>query len=424
MQYKCVNLDNMDLYFVKTNKFKSIDIKIFFSSEVKKDDITWRNCLVDILAYANKKYPTKKELSIKLEELYSPYLITSNMRFGNYLVSKIGVSLLNPQYTEDGMLEESLNLLHNVLYEPLVEDNHFKKEYLDFIKKEHKADTETIKEDPKVYSNIQLLKNMDKDMPYTYTGYSDLSVLDKINEYNLYEYYQKFIKNNKVFVIIVGDVCEQQIIDYFSQNFKFVNNDIDKNLVISHKKIRKRAKIVVEEADYQQSKLAMAFKIKDLTDFEYRYVLNIYNAILGGSADNKLMRMIRENNSLAYYVRSSISKADNLMFVNSGFDSKNYKRVMKLIKEALNDISNGDITEEEIKKGKMEYVTSFDEALETSSGHIDVLLGQVLFDAKSVEKRKEEIMNVTKEDVINLAKKVHVDTVFLLKGAQNGREQI
>ena len=416
MQYKCVNLKNMDLYFVKTNKFKSIDIELFFCSEISKEDITWRNCLVDILSYATRKCPTRKMLFNKTSELYSLYLTTSNMRFGNYLVSKMGISLLNPKYTEEGMLEESLEVLHDVIFDPLVEDNHFNKEYLEYIKKEHKADTETIRENPKVYSDIQLLKNMEKDMPYTFTGYSDLMILEKINENNLYEYYQKFMKNNRVFAVVVGDVDEEKIIEYFKSNFPFINKKIDKKIVVEHNNIRDNENVIIEESNYQQSKLAISFKIKDLTDFEYRYVLNIYNSILGGSSDNKLMRSIRENNSLAYYVRSSISKADQLMFIVSGIDAKNYDKVINLTKQTLYDMQVGNFTEQEIAKGKMEYITAFDEALETSKGYIDVILGQILFDADDVSKRKCEIMKVTKEDIMNISKKIHLDTVFLLRG--------
>lgn len=416
MQYKCINLENMDLYFVKTDKFKSIDIKVFFCGEVTKEEITWRNCLADILLYATKKYPSRKEMFIKTSELYSLYLTASNMRFGNYLISRIGMSLLNPKYTEEGMLEESLQVLHDVIFDPLVEDNHFNKEYLEYIKKENKADTETIKENPKTYSSIRMLSNMEKDMPYTFTDYSDIEILNQINEYSLYEYYQKFMKNNRVFAVVVGDINEDQITNYFKDNFPLVNKKLDKEIVIKHHHVRDKANVIIEDSDYQQSKLSMAFKIKDLTDFEYRYVLNIYNSILGGGSYNKLMQSIRENNSLAYYVKSGISKADHLMYIVSGIDSKNFDKVIELVEETMKDMIAGNFTEQDIMQSKMEYITSFDEALEHESGYIDIILGQILFDAEEIQKRKEEIMKVTKEDVMKIAEKIYVDTIFLLKG--------
>jgi len=416
MEQKCIKLKNMDLYFVKTDKFKSIDVEIFFCGDVSKEEITWRNCLMDILLYANKNYPSKRFLSLRTEELYSLYLHTSNMRFGNNLISKIGISFLNPTYTEEGMLKESLNLLRDVIFSPLVNDEHFNKDYLELIKFEHQADTKTISENPRAYSQIALLENMDEGMPYTFTGYSDLEILEKINEFNLYEYYKKFLRNNRVFAIIVGDCNENELIDYFNENFPFNNNLSIKDIVVKHDIIKNEPNVIIEDGDYQQSKLAIAFKFADLTEFEYRYVLNIYNAILGTGADSKLMQHVRQQNSLSYYIYSNISKADQLMFINSGIDSKNYEQALELIKLALREIEDGNFTDDEIMKGKIDYIASFDEAMESAGGYIDIILGQILFDADKVSKRKEEIMKVTKEDIIKLSKKIHIDTIYLLRG--------
>jgi len=416
MEQKCIKLKNMDLYFVKTEKFKSIDIEVFFCGDVSKEEITWRNVLMDILLYANKNYPSKRELSIKIDELYSLFLHTSNMRFGNNLISKIGISFLNPIYTEDEMFNDSLDLLHDIVFNPLVNDEHFNEEYLDLIKDEHRADTKTISENPRAYSQIALLENMDEEKPYTLTGYSDLDELDKINEFNLYQYYKKFLKTNRVFAIIVGDIDEEKIVNYFDKHFPFNNDFSTKDIIITHDVIKDKPKVIVEDGDYQQSKLAIAFKWKDLTDFEYRYVTNIYNSILGSGLDSKLMQHVREQNSLAYYIYSTISKADQLMFVNSGINSKNYEQVIELIKVAMNELKDGIITSEEINKGKMDYITSFDTAMESAGGYIDIILGQILFDADTVSKRKKEIMKVTKEDIMKLSHKIHMDTIYLLRG--------
>ena len=416
MDQKCIKLKNMDLYFVKTDKFKSIDVEVFFCGDVSKEEITWRNCLMDILLYANNNYPSKRALSLRTEELYSLYLHTSNMRFGNNLISKIGISFLNPKYTEDGMLQESLNLLHDVIFSPLVNNEHFNKEYLELIKFEHHADTITIGENPRAYSQIALLENMDEGMPYTFTGYSDLEILEKINEFNLYEYYKKFLKNNRVFAIVIGDCDENEVVNYFNEKFLFNNSFSPKKIVIKHDIIKNKPNVIIEDGDYQQSKLAISFKISDLTDFEYRYVLNIYNAILGTGADSKLMQNIRQQNSLSYYIYSTISKADQLMFINSGIDSKNYNQVLKLIESSMKEIEEGSFTDEEIMKGKIDYIASFDEAMESPSGYIDIILGQILFNASKVSKRKEEIMKVTKEDIMNLSRKIHIDTIYLLRG--------
>ena len=417
MNYKYFNLPNCDLYVIKTDKFKTIDFKIFLYDEIKKEDVTWRNCLMDTLIYATNKYKTKKELAIKAIDLYSVYLSASNMRFGNYIISKIGISLLNPKYTEADMLDKSLELLHDVIFDPYVENGSFNKEYLNLIKKELKVDRETIAENSRTYANLKLFETMDINAPYAIDCYSDISILDTIDEQNLYQYYKKFMKQNRAFAIMVGDIDEKEITKYMKKYFSFENNQqLTKPIIYEHNKVRQRARIVVEESKYQQSKLAVALKTKDLTTFEYRYVLNIYNAILGGTADSKLMKVIREKYSLAYYVASGLHKADNLLIINSGIDSKNFKKTISLLKKLIKEMNEGNFSIDEINKSKIEYINAFDEALETADGMIDILLGKILFNIDDVEVRKQEILKVSKEDIMKIGSKIHLDTIFLLKG--------
>ena len=42
-----------------------------------------------------------------------------------------------------------------------------------------------------------------------------------------------------------------------------------------------------------------------------------------------------------------------------------------------------------------------------------------LLDVDDIDMRKKKILNVTKEDIINLANKIKIDTVFLLGGDKN-----
>ena len=69
-----------------------------FIDKFKKEEITKRNFLMDMLTFSSKQYNTKRNLSIKCQDLYSLSLNSANFRIGNYLISKIGASFLNPKY--------------------------------------------------------------------------------------------------------------------------------------------------------------------------------------------------------------------------------------------------------------------------------------------------------------------------------------
>ena len=45
-----------------------------------------------------------------------------------------------------------------------------------------------------------------------------------------------------------------------------------------------------------------------------------------------------------------------------------------------------------------------------------------LLDIEEIEERKEIIKTVTKEEIINVSKKVHIDTIYLLEGVNEDGE--
>lgn len=417
MEYKTINLNAYKIHFIKTNKFKTIDIRVLFIDEFKKEDITKRNFLFDILNHSTKKYNTKRLLNIKCQELYSLFLTSSNFRMGNFLISRMGVSFLNPKYTDQSMLEESIDLLIEALFNPNIKDNHFDEDIFKQIKNDLEMELKTIKEQPRVYATTRLMESMGKNEAYTSHGFCYQDDLDKINPSNLYDYYQGFLRKNDVSIFVVGDFDMDNLEQIIRDKFKINTLKRKKgDMFIKHDKFRKRIHKVIEEGDYKQSKLLIGLKLKPLTLFERKYVSNIYNMILGGSSDSYLMQNVREKSSLAYYIGSSIDKADNIIYISCGIESNNYEKALKLIKKTIKQLNDGLFSEEDIKKAQMEYISTLEVALSSASNLMDLKLSQDYKLTDDVETRKKEILKVTKEDVIQFSEKVIMDTVYLLKG--------
>ena len=71
MEYRKIDKSSYNLHLIKTENFKTIFFKFVFRDNIKKEDITIRNFLTEILASSSKKYPTTRFLSIRQEELYN-----------------------------------------------------------------------------------------------------------------------------------------------------------------------------------------------------------------------------------------------------------------------------------------------------------------------------------------------------------------
>ena len=421
MGYKCIDLKYGKLHLIKTKKFRSINIKILLKDEIKKENITKRNFLTDYLVMTSKKYKTRKALSLKIQELYSLYVSSYNTRIGSYLVTRFNMSLLNPKYTEESMLEESISLLHEVIFNPNVKNNKFDSNIFKVIKNDLETEIETIKENPRTYANIKMLESMG-DMPYSYHGYGYKEDLEKINEKNLYEYYKEFLNKSNVDIYVIGDFDENQIIDLVKEklNFKTLKKE-KQDIYITHKKISKKSKTIIEESNFNQSKLSIGCKINNLNDFERKYVINLYNMILGGGFNSKFMQEIREKKSLAYYINSSVNKADNLLIIQSGISYQNFSKVVSSVKNIMKRITKGEVSESELENVKVEYLSILEESYDNQDNIVENYIALDLLDLDDYETRKEMVKKVRVEDIINVSRKVYMDTIYLLTGNNNGK---
>ena len=91
MKYEKVNLESYNLHFIKLDKFKTTTVSVNFREKIKKEDITIRKFLFQMLCSSSLKYNTNRLFEIKLEDLYGISLGHSNVAFGNMINSYIDI---------------------------------------------------------------------------------------------------------------------------------------------------------------------------------------------------------------------------------------------------------------------------------------------------------------------------------------------
>lgn len=414
-------IDNYKIHLIKTTKFKTISVKICFKRKLEKEDIIKRNLLADILIMSNSKYKNKQELEKKCEELFGFNLSINNKKIGNHTVLNIDASFLNEKYTEIGMNKESIEFIKDILLYPDVIDNAFNKNAFELVKRAFKEDVMSITENATNLGIIKMRRYMDENSLFSMHPLFLIDELDKITSSNLYNYYLDMINNDEVDIYILGDI-DENIIDNFSNlniGSIFENRE---SYIVEHDTFRDKENIVVDESNFNQSKLSIIFKLKDLTDFERKYVLYVYSFILGGTAGSILFKKLRLDNSLCYYVNSNYNYLYNVLEIMAGINSKTFDKSVSLIKEAMNDIKNNNYDEEEIDNAKMTYINALLDMIDSPFGIISSVLASDYYGADALEEKMEQIKKVTKQDLASLSNKIIIDTIYLLKGANENEE--
>lgn len=419
MEYCIENYLPYRLHMIKTNKFKTVSIKVVFSSTVKKEEITIKNFLADILTYSTKEYKTHKEMSSALQDLYAMNIFSNCYRIGKFYNMDISASFLNEKYTESGMFEKSIKTLSEVIFNPNVTNKEFDKNSFDIIKRMTFNQIEGIKENTRKLSLIKMLEHMGKDEVYSYHSFGYLDDLNKITPSNLYDIYKDVMNTSKIDIFILGDIDFNNTKKLIEENFKF--NTIKKKkdeYITYHDKFRNTPKKIVDDYKISQSKLSIGCKIGSIDDFERNYVLPLYSVILGGGSDSKLFKEVREKNSLCYYISASANKLDSILFITSGISYSNFDKTVKLTKRALKDMKKGDFTEEDIDKAKTQYITMLEELKENPFQIISSYYSIEMLNYDTIDEREKKILSVNYEQIKELASKIYIDTIYLLKGAE------
>ena len=403
MKYTKYDMGGYFLHTIETDKFKDININLNIKRKSKKDEI-----------------PTRKELEIHAEDLYGLAMNIFDLKSGKCNVISLREAFLNDKYTGEDTLKQGIELLNEVVFNPNIEDNKFNEKSFQVAKRIVKNDIESIKDNPSFYGNIRLFQEINSKNPISFIA--NLDDLKDITSESLYKYYLDIINNDQIDIFIIGKIDSLKVKKIFEDNFNISKRDIKK---IDHYVFENNigdGKIIKETLPINQCKLVMGYNFESLTKFENRYVLNLLSFILGGSADSKLFKEVREKESLCYSINSSYNSLAGLITISAGIDYDNFKKTKKLIEKQIEEIKNGNISDEELENGKKIYKNSCLELFDSPSSLIGMYISADYMDADLYEEKIKNIEKVTKENIIALINKMHLNKIFILEGESDEKD--
>ena len=408
------------LNVIQTNKFKTNLIAIMLTTKLDRENVTKNALIPAVLRRGTKTLKTQEEINKKLEEMYGASLDCGLDKTGDNQVLKFYIETVNdeflPQNSED-MLKKSLEQIFEFVFNPYLENDGFKKEYVEQEKENLKQIIEGKIDNKARYALDRCIEEMYKNQPYGLYKYGYIEDMENINEKNLYEHYKKLISNCKIDIFVSGIVDEEiENIIKENENIKKLqdrNPEYNKIEILSKKS--EKENVVQESMEVTQGKLIIGMDL-DVDNEDLRYDIMIYNCIFGGSANSKLFQNVREKASLAYTASSSYYRFKNNIFINCGIEIKNYDKALEIIKQQIEDMKNGDFTEEEVENAKNGIIASIKTIDDEQDTEITYFFSQELSKSKcNIEQYMQRISEVTKDKVVDVANKVSVNTVYFLK---------
>ena len=427
MNYKRQEIkQGITVHNINTDKFKTNLIAIFLTIPISRENVTFNSVLSSVLRRGSKNMPSQEEISKQMEEMYGASFDNGVDKIGDNHILKFYLESINdeflPQDTEN-MLKESIQKLTEIVFNPFLENYKFKEEYVN-QEKEAMIQRINAKSDNKaVYARVRCIECMYKDNPAALYRYGYIEDMNKINNQNLYEYYKKLIDICKIDIFVSGKNELEEIVKILNEEENiqklhprepiYIVNDITV-------KKEQEEQNVEEKQNVNQGKIVIGcdilFDENDLNDENLRYEALLYNGLLGGSANSKLFQNVREKASLAYTASSNYVRFKSNIFINAGIEIDNYEKAIKIIKEQLESLKNGEFTDEEIENEKKSIISGINLIDDEQDSGIIYFYGQEITGCKvELEDYKERVKNVTREQIMNIAKKVKINTIYFLR---------
>ena len=410
--------EGINLHIIQSNKFKTNLISIFFTLPLQKENVTKEALISAILRRGSKKYQTAKQISIALEEMYGASFDCGIEKMGDNHVLKFYLETINEEYLpkKEEILKQAIDVLIDIAFNPFVENKSLKEEYVTVEKENLTQIIQSKKDNKDIYALNRCIEEMYKNKPYGLYKYGYIEDLEKINAQNLYSYYEEMLQKVKIDIFISGKVQNNEIQNIIKENEtlkKLDKRQINPNNNIEAQELE-QPNIVYENLNITQGKLVMGLKIKEQTPID-KYTTLVYNAILGGGANSKLFQNVREKASLAYTAGSNYVRQKNNIFIRCGIEIQNEKKALEIIKKQLEDMKNGEFTKEELENTKSMIISTIDFIKDEQDTQISYYFGQELSGMLvSPEEYKKIIENISKEQVVKIAKSVKLHTIYFL----------
>lgn len=414
--------EGIKAHFIKTDLFKTNLIYVMLTTKLERETVTKNALIPFLLRRGTNNLKTQSELNKKFEEMYGATYDCGIDKIGDNQALKFFIETINDKYTlnKENLLEESLGVLFDIIFNPLMENGRFNEDYLKVEKENLRKVIESKIDNKALYAFDRCIENMYGDKGFGIYKYGYLEDIDKIDNEIISKQYKNLIENSKIDIYISGNFDEFKIQKFIDDKLKNISprkeDIVVNNFSTENKQKVEKVKEIQEEMNITQGKLVIGLDVlnpgKDIQN-----AVTIYNAILGGSANSFLFQNVREKAGLAYTARSNYNKMKSNIFISCGIEIQNYEKAVNIIKEQLENLKNGDFSNDDLINAKRFIISGIKTIEAEQDTEVVFYIGQEISKQNiNIDEYILNIENIKREDVIEAAQNIAINTIFFLKG--------
>lgn len=412
--------EGVTLYTRKSSQFKTVNITVKWKAGLHAEAAAHRTVLANVLEESNSKYPTQSEMRKAMDELYGTVLFTDVAKRDSRHIVSLYAECVNDDYVnDDGVIQQLWDVIGTVIFEPKLINGKFDQAVVDREKRTVRDRIRSIYNDKSRFAQKRLLEIMRPDQPASTSAYGTEEAVASITNESLVAAYEEMIQNDIIDIYVVGDVEESEVVEQIKKHLPFTARNANPKREEVTQKTHEETVTVREQQDMKQGKLHLGFSTPIRFGHNDYTKMQVANGIFGGFAHSKLFMNVREKESMAYYANSAYASHYGIVYVTAGIDADLEEKAVNLIKEQLDALKQGDVTELELNQTVALLANSIRSAYDSARSQIEIYDQYKEMDEQfSADRLIEKWKNVTLDDIREVANTVKLEVVYLLSGKE------
>lgn len=404
--YQKIKLNNgLKLILAPLKETKAVTVLVLLpvGSRYETKSINGVSHFVEHLLFkGTKRRPTSLDISKELDSVGAEFnAFTSKDHTGYY------IKLAAPE------IELAFDILADMLFNSLFAPPEIEKERGVIIE-----EINMYEDNPMIYLGALLEQTIFGVHPLAWLISGPKRVIKDISRQQILVYKNKFYQPKNIVLTVAGNFNKTKVLKLTKKYFKEKQEKKIKPNFSPIKIKQNKPQISLKFKETEQVQLGLGFPAYSLKD-KHLYPLYLLAVILGGNMSSRLFTVIREQHSLAYYIRTDLSAYQDtgVLSVQAGIDKKRIKQAISLILAELKKIRAQGITTKELNsakeflQGKLVLELEDSENLADWYSKQELLLNKIDTPKQQLEKifavKKEQVKNVAcqiiKENRLNLA---------------------
>ena len=390
----------------------------------RAENIAENIILPKYLTYCSNKYPLPSELSARCESLYGAVISGTVVRKGESSRVELSATCIDNRYSLDGedVSGEVLELMLELLFNPLSENGRFAKEQFELQKRLAVEKVESEANDKRLYAFTRMTEIMCENEVFGISRDEILEALEKADEASAFNAWKALLRTATVQINLIGSFDREKSLKLIREKFESVEREpVENNTVFVES--AEDVTEVTEEMDINQSKLVLGYRsgMKDRNDKVY--ARQVFTDVFGGGPYSRLFMNVREKLSLCYYCSARLHREKGIIVIQSGIERENRQKALDEIANQLEIMRSNQFADDDFIASKTAICDSLRGVFDTPEGIDAYLNSKIDEEIIPINKVIKSYEAVTREDVAEAARQLSLDTVYMLAGREAGFDE-